>query len=72
MDTLEHAVTRHRYLAGDRFTAADIYVGSHIAWGTMFGSIEKRPAFLEYLARVSDRDAWRRANALDDAADTAA
>lgn len=67
MDTLEFALTRHPFVAGDRFTCADIYVGSHVGWGLMFGSIEKRPAFAEYFARVSDRDAYRRGNQLDDA-----
>jgi glutathione S-transferase len=35
--------------------------------GLRFGSIESRPAFAEYWARVSDRDAYRRATELDDA-----
>jgi glutathione S-transferase len=68
MDALEHAVTRGPYVAGQRFTAADVYVGSHIGWGLRFGSIEQRPAFADYYARVSDREAWRRANRLDDEA----
>jgi glutathione S-transferase len=32
-----------------------------------FGSIEKRPAFEEYWARVGNRDAYKRATELDDA-----
>jgi glutathione S-transferase len=68
MDVLERAVGRAGYVAGDRFSAADVYVGSHVGWGLQFGSIEKRPAFADYWARVSDRDAYRRANELDDAA----
>lgn len=68
MDALQKAVTANAYIAGDRFTAADVYVGAHIGWGMQFGSIEERPGFAEYWARVSDRDAHRRANELDDAA----
>lgn len=68
MDTLEKAVTDNPYIAGDRFTAADVYVGSHVSWGLNFGSIEKRPAFADYLGRVTSREAYRRANALDDEA----
>ena len=68
MDTLETAVKNKRYVAGDRFSAADVYVGAHIGWGLQFGSIEKRPAFAEYYKYVSDRPAARRANELDDAA----
>lgn len=66
MDTLEKAVAQNEYIAGNRFTAADVYVGSHIGWGLQFGSIEKRPGFAEYWQRVSNRDAYRRANELDD------
>ncbi len=68
MDTLEYAVSRTPFVAGDRFTAADVYVGSHIGWGLQFGSIEKRPSFETYLARVTDRPAAARARSLDDAA----
>lgn len=68
MDTLEHAVSTNPFVAGKSFTAADVYVGSHIAWGLQFGSIEKRAAFADYLARVTDRPAYRRATELDDAA----
>ena len=68
MDTLEQALAGDGYVAGDRFSAADVYVGSHIGWGLQFESIEKRPGFAEYWSRVSDRDAYRRANELDDAA----
>jgi glutathione S-transferase len=68
MDTLERAVAGRKYIAGDRFSAADLYVGSHIGFGLQFGTIEQRPAFAEYWSRVSDRDAQRRAKELDDAA----
>ena len=67
MDTLEAAVSRGDYLVGERFTAADLYVGSHIGWGLMFGTIEKRPAFERYWARISARPAAKRADAIDDA-----
>lgn len=67
MDTLERAVSGDGYIAGENFSAADVYCGSHIGWGLQFGSIENRPGFAEYWQRVSDRDAYRRANELDDA-----
>jgi glutathione S-transferase len=67
MDTLEAAVSRAPYLAGDSFTAADLYVGSHIGFGMMFGTIDKRPAFEQYWQRISSRSACVRANQLDDA-----
>lgn len=67
MDALESAVATDRWLCGDHFTAADLYVGAHINWGLMFGSIDKRPAFEKFAARVVERDAAKRAYALDEA-----
>jgi glutathione S-transferase len=67
LDTLEAAVSRSEYLVGDSFTAADLYVGSHIGFGLMFGTLEKRAAFEKYWQRVSSRPACLRAKELDDA-----
>ena len=66
MNALEHAVSGDGYAAGDRFTAADVYFGSQIGWGLQFNSIEKRPAFERYWARISDRPAAVRAREIDD------
>lgn len=67
MDGLEAAVTGKRYITHDRFTAADVYVGSQIAWGLAFGSIEKRPAFQAYWDGLKERPAYLKAKAIDDA-----
>lgn len=67
MDTLEYAVTRGEYLTGERFSAADVYVGSQVLWGLQFGTIEKRPAFAAYGTRLAARPAARRAAEIDDA-----
>ncbi len=64
---LEHAVSGGTYLAGDGFTAADVYLGSQIGWGMQFGTIEKRPALEAYWARIAARPAAVRARAIDDA-----
>jgi len=48
-------------------TAADVYVGSGIGFGTQFGTIEKRPAFEQYWKRLSARPAALRAKEIDDA-----
>ena len=66
MNTLENAVSRGEYLVGDRFSAADVYVGSHIAFGLQFGTIEKRAAFERYVARLFARPAALRAKQIDD------
>ena len=67
MDGLEAAVKGKRYIAGDHFSAADVYVGSQIGWGLMFGSIDKRPAFEAYWAGICERPAYLRGKAIDDA-----
>jgi glutathione S-transferase len=63
---LEDQLSRSEYIAGDRFTAADVYVGSHIGSGMMFGVIDKRPAFERYWGLVSARPAAQRAREIDD------
>jgi glutathione S-transferase len=68
MDVLEAAVSGGPYLVGDRFTAADLYLGSQIGFGLMFGILEKRSAFERYYANLAQRPAAIRAAALDDAA----
>ncbi len=68
IDTLERAVSAKPFIAGDTFTAADVFIGSHIWWGMQFGTIEKRPAFETYWNKLENRPAHLRATELDDAA----
>ncbi len=65
IDVLEKAVSAHPYIAGDRFTAADVYVGSQVGWGLQFGTVPKRAAFEDYFARLSSRPAYIRGKAID-------
>ncbi len=55
MDVLEAALSQGDYIAGDRFSAADVYVGAHVGFGLQFGSYEKRPVFEAYHARLAAR-----------------
>lgn len=68
MKALEIAVSTTAYIAGDRFTAADVYVGSQIQFGLQFGTLEKKPAFISYWERLRTRPALLRAAELDNAA----
>jgi glutathione S-transferase len=54
------------YVCGDRFTAADVYVGSQIMFPLQFGMLPERDSFLGYRDRLQGREAHRRATALDD------
>jgi glutathione S-transferase len=67
IDNLQNALRPGPYICGDQFTAADLYVGSQIGFGMMFGSIDKRPIFEEYFGRLQARPAAIRARELDDA-----
>ena len=65
--TFASAVTGRPYFTGDRFTAVDVYAGSQIVWGLQFGSMPKLPVFEDYAARITSRDAYKRATSIDDA-----
>ena len=67
VNTLEQAVSKHAYITGDRFSAADVYVGSQVGWGLQFGTLPERPAFQEYWSRLKVRSAYQEATRLDDA-----
>ena len=67
MNALETALSGGPYLLGDQFSAVDVYLGGHVGFGMMFGTIEKRPAFEAYWARISARPAFARAKDIDDA-----
>lgn len=62
------AMTRGPYLCGDRFTAADVYVGAQISWGAQFGTIPKTREIEAYLGQILSRPAYLNASALDDVA----
>jgi glutathione S-transferase len=66
LETLEQAVSHADYLVGDKFSAADLYVGAQIGWGLQFGTMDKRPAFEAYAARLLSRPAAVRAREIDD------
>jgi glutathione S-transferase len=65
LDALESAVAGKAFVAGDRFSAADVYVGSQIDWGLQFGTIASRPAFEAYIAPLRERAAYKRAKEID-------
>ena len=67
LDVLEGAVSQGDHLLGAQFSVADIYLGSQIGWGMMFGTIERRPAFERYWQRLAARPAAQRAQQIDDA-----
>lgn len=67
LDAIEAALDGREYIASDRFSAADVYVGAYLGWGMRFGTIEARPAFAAYWQRLESRPAAIRANEIDNA-----
>jgi glutathione S-transferase len=63
--TLEKALDGREFIAGDRFTAADLFVGANVNFMLAFNLLEPRPVFTDYAARMTDREAYRRAKAID-------
>ena len=60
LNALETAITPGPFILGDRFSAADVYVGSQIQWGMMVKSLEPRPMFQQYAERLAARPAMQR------------
>ena len=71
MHTLETAVAGKRYLVGDSFTVADLYMASFLSYYMRVGELEAKPVFMDYCAVHLQRPASVRAGELDDALVTA-
>ena len=63
---LDELFTLRDYVCGDRFTAADVYVGSQIMFPLQFGMLPERQSFTRYRDRLQARDAYKRATEIDD------
>lgn len=60
-------LSAHDFIADDRFTAADVYLGSQVGWGMQFGTIPANDTLTAYWTRLKDRPALHAANAKDNA-----
>jgi len=58
--TLETAITPGPYILHERFSAADVYIGSQIGFGMMTKTLEPRPSFQNYVGRLLQRPAYKR------------
>lgn len=65
VQTLHGALADRDFICGDRFTGADVYVGSTVDWGLAFGTLPSKPNFEAYAARFRERDAYKRAKQID-------
>jgi glutathione S-transferase len=65
VDVLSGHLDTHNFVCGDRFTMADVYVGSQVIWGAQFGSLPERHSFAAYASRLTNRPAYLAAKAID-------
>jgi glutathione S-transferase len=65
MKTLEEFLTGRTWVCGDRFTMADVYVGSSVDWGLTFGILPPSESLVAYAERIQGRAAYKAAKAVD-------
>jgi glutathione S-transferase len=65
---LDELLSLRDYVCGDRFTAADVYVGSQLMFPMQFGLVPELDSFKRYRDRLTARDAYKRGVAIDDEA----
>jgi glutathione S-transferase len=66
VSVLDELFSLRDYVCGDRFTAADVYVGSQIMFPMTFGMLPERDSFVRYRDRLHERAAYQRANEIDE------
>ncbi len=60
---VERALAGKEYLVGNRFTAADVVMGSVAGWGKATGLLEDKAPLTDYVRRVMARPAAKRSRA---------
>lgn len=64
--TLDKKLSADEYVLGDRFSAADVYVGSSVHFGLQFKTLPELPSFERYAKQIFSREAFIRSEAIDD------
>lgn len=65
MDVLDRKLQSDAYVCGDRFTMADVYVGSQVDWGLQFKTFPEHDSFLAYAERLREREKYKESKAVD-------
>ena len=59
---LDQALAGRTYILGEQFSAADVMIGSTLAWGQFMGVLAGHPTLEQSVARIAARPAFQRAN----------
>jgi glutathione S-transferase len=65
---LDELFSLRDYVCGERFTAADVYVGSQIIFSMQFGMLPEQESFRRYRDRLQAREPYQRASQIDNEA----
>jgi glutathione S-transferase len=63
--TLQSELSKKEWILGERFSAADVLLGTSASWLMQFGLHSGDDAIAAYVARCKARPAWQRAHAFD-------
>ena len=66
INALDGALKDRDYLAGGRFSAADVFTAAGLGFGMQFGLLPKLPSFERYVGKHASRPAAVRAREIDD------
>ena len=66
IEVLTAAISEGPWLLGERFTVADVLVGSAARFGVMFGAFPQEGPIVDYVGRLSEREAFERASAIEE------
>ena len=64
-EVVTSGVSTGTWLTGDQLTAADILVGAGLRFGQLFGAMPSEGPTADFVKRLTDRDAFRRAEAIE-------
>jgi len=65
VNALSGALANGPFILGERFTAADVVIGSAVRFLTLFKLLPPRPEFANYIERMTSRPAFKSALAKD-------
>lgn len=65
VNCLATALSDRAFICGERFTMADVYVGSQVDWGISFKTLPDRAVLTAYVERLRSRNAYQAAKAID-------